>query len=518
MQFSENLEKIRSADREQRHLERAVSILHWDMETYLPPEGVEERAEQLALLEGLAHQRLAAPETGRLLAALGSTAENPGGDESLPALERDFLRAMRRSYDKATKLPQDFVSAAARAEGLSQAAWAQARQGNDFAAFLPHLEAMIGIARKKAEYWGFGSGAADSRGSLYDGLLDIYEPGMGAAEIGALFAALRERLSALLREIQRRDPPDASFLRQDFPVEKQKAFCEKLLGYLGFDKRRGRLDASAHPFATSLGSHDARITTRYFSGNLLSSIFSVIHESGHAMYEMGFPPELRGSRLADGASMAIHESQSRLWENAIGRSLPFWEGLYPHLRDFFPEQLAGISAEQFCRAANEAKPSLIRVDADEVSYGLHIILRFELEQGLISGALSPERLPEIWREKTKEYFGIEVSPADPRCDADGVLQDVHWSMGAFGYFPSYVLGNLYGAHFFRKIKRDIPSLDGFVAAGNFAPLREWLSGSVYAWGCRLEPAQLLEKAVGEKLSAEPFLEYLGEKYCGQSAG
>ena len=511
MQLSNNFEKIRSLDKEQRHLERVVSALNWDMETYLPPQGVEGRTEQLALLEGIAHQRLTSAETGRLLAELGSSADNPGGDEKLPALERDFLRVMRRRYDKAVKLPSDFVSDSARAEGLSIAAWAQARRDNDFAAFLPHLKTMIGIARKKADYWGFAD-------RLYDGLLDIYEPGMGAAEIGPLFAVLRERLTSLLRDIQDRGAPDTSFLKEGFPVEKQKVFFKKLLDYLGFDRQRGRMDASAHPFAATLGANDIRITTRYFKDNLLSGLFSVIHETGHALYEMGFPPELHGTCLAEGASMAIHESQSRLWENVVGRSLPFWKGLFLQLQSSFPQQLALVSVEKFYRAVNEVKPSLIRVDADEVSYGLHIILRFELEQGLISGEIAPEQLPEIWREKIKEYLGIEIDPASPRSDADGVLQDIHWSMGGFGYFPSYLLGNLYSLHFFRKIKSDISGFDDLlgnvysVAGKNLAPLRNWLRDNIYVWGCRLEPAQLLEKVTGEKLSPDPFLEYLEEKY------
>jgi len=509
MRFSDNLEKIHSLDREQRQLEKVVSVLHWDMETNLPQQGVDERAEQLALLQGIAHRRLTEPETGRLLEELGSTTENPYGDGKLPELERDFLRVMRRRYDKAVKLPPDFVSESARAEGLSQAAWAGARINNDFATFLPHLETMIGIARKKSEYWGFGNGSGTG---LYDGLLDIYEPGMGTAEIGTLFTVLRERLSVLLRKIQSRGPQDTSFLKQDFSVRNQKVFCQKLLVHLGFDHQRGRMDISTHPFATTLGSNDVRITTRYFRDNLPSSLFSVIHESGHALYEMGFPQELQGSCLADGASMAIHESQSRMWENVIGRSLPFWEGLYPQLKNSFPEQLAGVNAERFYRAVNEVKPSLIRVDADEVSYSLHIILRFELEQGLISGELAPERLPEVWREKTKEYLGIDVDPADPCCDADGVLQDVHWPMGAFGYFPSYALGNLYGLQFFRKLKSDVPGIEGLIAGGQFSPIKDWLRDNIYAWGCRLEPAQLLKKVAGEKLRVEPFLEYIEEKY------
>jgi carboxypeptidase Taq len=518
MNYTETLEKLRVIDREYRHLERAIAALQWDQETNLPPDGVEERSEQLALLEGIAHGRLIEPETGRLLAQAGSSAANPRGDESLPALERDFLRVMYRRLDRAIKLPPDFVSASARAEGLSQAAWVLARRNNDFAAFLPHLETMIGNARKKAKYWGYGEDRPLQKPQpLYDGLLDIFEPGMGQAEIGALFATLRDRLSALLRKIKNYAPPDTSFLKQTFPIEQQAIFNQKLMDYLGFDRRRGRLDTSAHPFTATLGSNDIRITTRYFPDNLLSGLFSVIHESGHALYEMGFPPELRGTCLADGASMALHESQSRFWENVIGRSRHFWNGLFPLLRETFPEQLTGVSTEQFYRAANEVKPSLIRVDADEVSYSLHIILRFELEQQLISGVLEPKELPAIWREKTREYLGLEIDPLSPRSDADGVMQDIHWSMGSFGYFPSYVLGNLYSLQFTRKLRQDIPELDNLVAAGKFGPCLEWLRNTIYCWGCRLEPAELLHKITGEKLRVEPFLEYIehkyGELYC-----
>jgi carboxypeptidase Taq len=501
--FEAALAELHDRDREHFHLEKAIAVLQWDQEVCLPPQGVEGRAEQLALLEEIAHQRFTAPETGRLLAELGSTQDNPRGDEGLAEIERDFLRVLRRKYDRAVKLPVDFVAAAARAEGLSQPAWAQARRNNDFAAFLPHLRTMIDVARKKAEFWGFGDGAH----TRYDGLLDIYEPGMSAAEIGAVFTPLRERLTALLQKIKLCPPPDTAFLNQRFDPEKQAQFNRRLMDHLGFDRGRGRLDTSAHPFTTTLGSGDIRITTRYFPDNLLSGIFSVIHESGHAFYEMGFAPELRGTCLADGASMAVHESQSRFWENIIGRSRPFWEGVFPALQETFPGQLDGVRAENFYRAVNQVRPSLIRVEADEVSYALHVILRFELEKRLISGELEADQLPSVWQDYSREYLGIESET-----DADGVLQDVHWSMGSFGYFPSYALGNLYGLQILRKIKSDIPNFESAVAEGQFAPLRNWLNDHVYRWGCRLEPAELLRKITGEKLSAHSFLKYIEEKY------
>jgi carboxypeptidase Taq len=500
------LARLHALDRESYRLEKAIAVLQWDQETFLPPGGVEERAEQIALLEEIAHRRLTMPENGRLLAELRSTQDNPRGDEGLAEIDRDFLRVLRRKYDRAVKLPADFVAAAARAEGLSQAAWAQARRNSDFAAFLPHLKTMIDVARKKAEFLGFDDNR-DRAQTLYDGLLDIYEPGMSAAETGVLFTSLRERLVLLLQKIKLCPPPDTGFLNQWFEPEKQAQFNQRLMDYLGFDRDRGRLDTSAHPFTTTLGPHDIRITTRYFPENPLSGIFSVIHESGHAFYEMGFAPELRGTCLADGASMAFHESQSRFWENVIGRSRPFWEGFFPALREIFPGQLDGVRAEAFYRAVNQVKPSLIRVDADEVSYALHIILRFELEKQLISGELEAERLPSAWREYSREYLGVESET-----DADGVLQDVHWSMGSFGYFPSYALGNLYGLQILRKIKSDISDFEDMVRCGKFAPLRDWLNDNIYRWGCRLEPAELLRKITGEKLSVMPFVKYIEEKY------
>jgi carboxypeptidase Taq len=495
---------LHAIDRECRHLEKTAAVLQWDQETYLPPGGVAERSEQLALIEGLAHKRFSCPETGQFLEKLSSVPGNPRGDEKLPELERDFLRVMRRKYDKAVKLPSDFVSASARAEGLSQAAWAAARRNDDFAAFLPHLKEMIKIAGQKAEFWGFGDRADHT---VYDGLLDIYEPGLFASEISAVFTPLRERLTGLLNKIKLCPPINAAFLDQDYAVEDQIRFNSKLMDYLSFDKNRGRLDVSAHPFTTTLGSDDIRITTRYFPRNFLSGVFSVIHESGHAFYEMGFPREIRDTCLAEGASMAFHESQSRFWENVIGRSRAFWKGLYPKLQDCFPGQLKAVDLDEFCRALNQVKRSLIRVDADEVSYALHIILRFDLEKRLFSGELEPENLPVAWREKMREYLDLECPS-----DADGVLQDVHWSMGSFGYFPSYALGNIYGLQIFRKLQSDLPDFEELIARGDFGTVRTWLGDTIYRWGCRLEPAELLMKITGEKLSVIPFVEYLETKY------
>jgi len=500
MGSSELLEKLHTIDSESRYLERAAAVLQWDQETYLPEKGVQERSEQLALLEGMAHRKLTSPDTGRLLSELGSKPENPRGDEKLPELERDFLKVLRRNYDRAVKLPVEFVSDAARAEGLSQAAWVSARLDNNFSAFLPHLVKMIDFSRQRAIYWGY-------KDNPYDGLLDIYESGISAEAINDVFTPLRKRLKELLKKISSRPRPDNSFLDEDYDVENQACFSRDLLKRIGFDTSRGRIDISAHPFTTTLGSDDVRITTRYLKRHVQSGIFSTIHEAGHAFYEMGFPEELRPSSLADGASMGIHESQSRLWENVIGRSRAFWDAMYPALRSYFPGTLSKFTAEDFYRAINLVEPSLIRIEADEVTYSLHIIVRFELEKELFHGTLDPAKLPEAWREKMKEFLGVQ-----PETDAQGVLQDVHWSMGSFGYFPSYALGNLYGLQFWEKLVSEMPDAERQIAQGNFAPIRNWLKETVYVWGRRKDPSDLLKTVTGESLSAEPFLAYVESKY------
>jgi carboxypeptidase Taq len=506
MDFTTTLERLHQLDREHNHLGKVAAVLQWDQETYLPPQGVADRAEQLAILEGIAHERLTNPEIGRLLERVGSDSQNPRGDEKLPPRERDFCKVLRRSYDRAVKLPQDLVSAEARAGGLAQAAWVAARKDNDFAAFAPHLKTMLEFARKKAAYWGFGDKGGGE--TIYDGLLDAHEPGMTAPDIAAVFEPLRDQLGALLKRIAAAGPQgDALFLTREFNPGDQASYNRELMQNLGFDLGRGRLDISAHPFTSSLGFDDIRITTRYSKNNVLSGIFSTIHESGHAFYEMGLSPELRGGCLAEGVSMGIHESQSRLWENVIGRSRGFWEGQYPGFKARFPKQLEGIDTDAFYRAVNQVRPSLIRVDADEVSYGLHIILRFELEKKLFAGDLAVEDLPGAWREFMKNLLGLE-----PETDAQGVLQDVHWSMGAFGYFPSYALGNLYALHFWKKLRQDLPDIEKAIARGDFRDLHVWLEEKIYAWGHRPDPAELLMKITGERLSVIPFLEYIESKY------
>lgn len=504
MEQKRALERLRALDQERMHLARVTALLQWDEETCLPSGAVEERAEQLAVLEGLTHEKLVNPEVGRLLDNLGDgtgleTAEFPAGD---------FLRILRRDYDRAVKLPPEFVRESARAAGLSQAAWVRARKNNDFAAFAPHLEKMIDFARQKSVFLGWGcSPLGDTRGSVYDGLLDLHEPGLAEGDIAAVFGPLGDRLSALLRDISARPQPADAFLHHQYEVEKQDTFCRETLRALGFDFNRGRLDLSAHPFTTTLGFDDVRITTRYAAEDPLSGLFSVIHEGGHAFYELALESALRSSCLAEGTSMGIHESQSRLWENVIGRSRAFWKGWFPRFKEFFPSQLEGVPFESFYRAVNMVRPALIRVEADELSYSLHIILRFELEQQLFNNTLTVNELPAAWNTAMKRRLGIE-----PAFDAEGVLQDVHWSMGAFGYFPSYALGNIYGLQFWERLTADLPDTDAALERRDYAAIHEWLREKIHHYGRRAEPSFLIRKICGGDLSAEPFLHYIEKKY------
>ena len=495
------LKELHELDGFARRMTRVSAILQWDQETYLPHAAVAERAEQLADIEGIAHERATAPRIGYLLHELGSTPDFPLGDESLPETERRFLRVMRRDFDRQTKLPREFVVSMARDEGLSQAAWVSARRTNDFAAFAPHLRAMVGYAKKRAEHWGF-------TGRAYDGLIDEYEPGMNEARLAGLFAPLADGLTSLLKKISARPRPECSFLERKYAIPQQEVFFASMMRALGYDLARGRLDRSAHPFTTTLGDDDVRITTRYDERDMLSGLFSVIHETGHALYELGYGGDIRGTRLADGASMGIHESQSRFWENLVGRNRAFWRGRFPEVQAAFPDCVEGVDAEGFYRAVNVVDPSFIRVDADEVTYSLHVILRFELERKLFSGELDVEALPAAWRSLMRSLLGVE-----PETDAEGVLQDVHWSMGAFGYFPSYALGNLYGAQFRTALRRDIGDFDGAIEAGDFTRILAWLRDRIHKHGRGVLPEDLVLSVTGKPPSSSDFLGYLEEKYA-----
>jgi carboxypeptidase Taq len=478
-------------------LKKAAQVLSWDQETYMPPGGAEARAQQVSTLQTTAHERFVTDETGALLEdaedALPDDADPLGDDASL-------VRVVRRDYERARKLPTDLVQRLSEAVSHAKEAWKEARAADDFDHFAPHLEQIVQLNIEKAEALGY----PDER---YDALLDEYEPGMRTAEVADTFQALRDDLVPIVDAIAEREPPASDFLRDRYPVDRQKAFGESILEDIGYDFERGRQDASAHPFTTSFAVSDVRLTTRYDEHYLPAALFATLHEAGHGLYEQGIDPDLARTPLAEGASLGIHESQSRLWENLVGRSRPFWRHYYADLQDAFPEALGDVDRDAFYRAANKVEPSLIRVEADEVTYNLHVMLRFELERGLITEDLQVEDLPALWNDRMDDYLGVV-----PDTDANGVLQDVHWSLGAIGYFPTYALGNLMSVPIFNAAQEALPDLDAQIEQGSFAPLLDWLRTHVHQHGRKLEAPDLLERVTGDTLRAGPWLDYIRTKY------
>jgi carboxypeptidase Taq len=497
------LARLIELDREVGLLGHIAALLSWDQETYMPAKAVDERSEQIAYVESLAHDRLVAPELGDLLAALGSTTAAPLGDGSLEPRERAYLRVLRRDYDRAAKLPSSLVAELARATSLAHAAWISARAKNDFPVFGPHLERIVELKKRQADC--LGSGAKP-----YDALLDIFEPGSTEASISGVFAGLRRDLVLLLGKIESRPRVDDSCLHGHCPAERQAAISGWIMDVMAYDRERGRLDTVAHPFTTTLGADDVRITTRYIEDFFPSSLFSTAHEAGHALYELGIDPgaEFARTKLHEAASMAVHESQSRMWENVVGRSDFFWKGNYARLAELAGDALCGVGAEVFIRAINKVEPSFIRTEADEVTYGLHIILRFELESALISGKLAVKDLPAAWNAKMEELLGV-VPPDDAR----GCLQDVHWAAGLFGYFPSYALGNLYAAQFWSAMKRDMPDVELRVESGDLKSVLAWLRANIHEPGAAYLPRELVRRVTGEDLDPMHFVAYLDEKYA-----
>jgi len=471
------------------------ALLGWDQETYMPSKAIEERAEQLALLEGLAHQKAVNPKVGELLNAL--EAENDLSED-----EKAYIRSVRRDYDRETKLPESFVTEYAKAASIAQATWAEAKRNNDFSAFQPHLEIMIELNKRRAAY-------LNPKAKPYDVLLDLYEPHSTQKSIEAVFSTMKSYLVEILNQIRSRPQIEDKCANRRVNESTQAKISTYFMNVLHYEKDRGRLDVSAHPFTTTLGSSDIRITTRYIEDYFPSSLFSTLHESGHALYEMGIDPNpaFRGTKLAEPICMSIHESQSRLWENIIGRSRMFWERNFSALSALLGEPNEDLDLESFLRSINRVNPSFIRTESDEVTYGLHIIARFELESALFEGKLSVEDVPDAWKAKYKDLLGIE-----PPDDRRGCLQDVHWSMGAFGYFPSYALGNLYGAQFWGTLKRDVPDIETRIAEGDTLSVLNWLRSNIHVHGSRYTPGELVEKVTGTPLDAQWFERYLREKY------
>ena len=495
--MSESMERLKTILAEVTDLSRAAFVLEWDQETYMPPGGVTARSEQMSTLVRLSHVSFTSDEVGRLLSEL----EDETAGQPFDSYEASLVRVTRRDYDKDRKLPPELVSEIARAGSAAQPVWQKARREANFKLFAPALEKNVELNRRLADALGY-------EGRPYDALLDRYEPGLTTDELESIFAELKRAIVPLVADIARHaDAVDDRVLYRGFDPNVQLKYALDLVTKLGYDLERGRQDLSTHPFSTAFGPGDSRITTRVSRDFFNECLFGSIHEAGHAMYSQGHGEDIDRTPLWDGASPGVHESQSRLWENLVGRSLPFWKHFFPSLRSAFPEPLRDVDDEAFFRAVNRSYPSFIRVEADEVTYNLHVLLRFELENELLEGRLKVKDLPEAWNQRVQAYLGINVPN-----DREGVLQDVHWSSVSFGIFPGYTLGNLIGAQLMEKVRADIPGLDAQFEAGEFAPLLGWLRKNVHRHGRKFTPNELLERATGKPLSAAPWIAYARQKF------
>ena len=473
-------------------LSTVTDLLGWDEQVNLPPESAGQRARQMALMAELQHAAAGDPRMGELLQTL-EAAKTPAGPD-----ERIILRQARRDYDRMTRLPAEFVREKATLCSEAYHAWAEARAKNDFPGYAPFVGRHLELARREAAYLGYDA-------APYDCFIDQMDPGLTVATIGRLFDELKQGLVPLGRKILAAPRKPAAALR-GFPVEEQRGFLREVTERLGFDYQRGRIDVSLHPFCSGTGA-DTRMTTRFKEDEPLDSLFGAIHETGHGLYEQGLPPAAAGTALGMHAGMGIHESQSRLWENQVARGRPFWRYFEPRFRERFSKQTAGVSSEDLYRAINAVEPTPIRVDADEVTYNLHIILRFEVEKKLFARELAVQDLPVAWKEASRELLGLE-----PATDREGVLQDVHWSGGAFGYFPSYCLGNMIAAQLWYCALGALPGLEDDFARGDFSRLLAWLRTNIHAHGRRHEPLALVRVVTGEELSPRHLLRYLQERY------
>lgn len=479
-------------------LNEAAAVLGWDQQTYLPTGSAAARAEQLATLGEVSHETFTSRETGDAIAAAELAVQNldPDGDDAR------MVKKARRDYDKATKLPTELVAELARHEALAHEIWVKARERSDFGSFAPSLAKMFDLTRQKAECLGYTD-------HIYDALIDLYEPGMKHADVAKMFADMKPGLVELTQAIgDSSNPVDDSLVHGDYPADKQRELTLKLVQAIGFDMNHGRQDEAAHPFCTSFSSRDVRLTTRFDPNYLSQAVYASLHEAGHGMYEQGSPEKFDGTVLGGGVSLGVHESQSRLWENLVGRSRSFVSWAFPLVQGAFPDTLGSVSEEQFYRAVNKVEPSLIRVEADEVTYNLHVLMRFELESAILAGHLDIDDLPDAWDALSHQYLGI--TPPD---DGKGCLQDVHWSAGLIGYFPTYTLGNLISAQLWNTIHKTLPDVNGLMAKGEFAPILDWLRTHIHQHGCKFEPSELIQKATGEPLTSCYYVDYLTGKYA-----
>ena len=474
-----------------------AAVLGWDEQTYLPPGGVEHRANQLSLLAGMVHERTTSPRVGELLGELEIM-----GDSAEDWPQAVTLRETRHEYNRATKLPRRLVEEISRVTSLAQQQWVAARKKGDAAEFIPWLEQVVALKREEAEAIGYGDGVP------YDALLDHYEPGASTADVEGVFTPLREELVKLVAAIKESGVrADSTIITRRYPIDAQREFGIAAATQIGFDFEQGRLDEAAHPFCSGFGPGDCRLTTRYDERHFPGAFFGTLHEAGHGMYEQGLDKSAYGTPMGESTSLGIHESQSRMWENFVGRSRAFWTHFYPPAQQAFAEALGEVAVDDFYHAVNDVQPSFIRVEADEVTYNLHIMLRFELEQKLVSGDLKPADVPGVWNETFARYFGLT-----PPNDALGCLQDIHWSGGGIGYFPTYALGNMYAAQFFEQARKDLGDLDEQFARGEFTPLREWLNEHSHRRGKTYRANRLVEVVSGDPLSHEPLVRHLHAKF------
>jgi len=489
----EDLEELRRRLATIVDLHAALSILEWDQQTQMPEAASADRAEQVATLSRITHEHAVDAQIGRLL-------ERLDGQLDPETVDGAMVRIARRDYDRAVCLPADLVEETARVTSLAEPAWVEAREQAEWSRFAPHLERIVDLRHRAAEAYGFIEHPLDP-------LIDLHEPGMTKARLTEVFAPMAERLIPLVRAVADADDDRDALLHGAYDEDRQEAFGRSVVGRFGYDWTRGRQDRAVHPFCTSFGIDDVRLTTRFEPDFLPTALFGTLHEAGHGMYEQGIDPALARTPLADGVSMGVHESQSRLWENLVGRSRPFWRAIYPKLQEAFPERLRAVDLETFYRAINRAAPSPIRVEADELTYNLHIFLRFEIEAGLLDGSLAVADVPAAWNAKMDELLGIV--PAD---DAEGALQDIHWSGGAFGYFPTYAVGNVLSVQLYRTAEAAHPEIEEEMEQGELATLHGWLRDNVYRFGRRFDPDTLITRATGRALDPEPYMEYLETKY------
>jgi len=494
---NEKLDELKRRLGEVTDLQRTVLLLEWDQQVLMPSGAAALRSDEIGTLERLVHERFISDEIGGLLDDLRPYEESLDPDSD----DASLIRVTRRDWEKAKRVPSELRGEIAHAAATALPVWANARRSSDFNSFLPCLQRNLELKQRYIECY---------EGEPYDILLDDYEEGMKTADVTEVFDELKRELPALIEEAQA-NPVDDSFLQTRFPIKKQRGLNAHILEHFGWDSDYWRLDEIVHPAAYSFGTADIRITTRYADDGL-ESLFSCMHEFGHGLYERQIDPALDRTPLCSGVSLGLHESQSRMWENLVGRSLPFLRWFYPRLQEAYPDQLGSVQVEDFYRAVNKIQPSFIRVDADQVTYNMHVILRFELEQEIVTGAIALADLPEAWNAKMKEYLGVDV-PDDRR----GVLQDVHWSGGGFGYFPTYSLGNVMSLQIWERVREAIPDLDEQFEQGEFGSLRDWLGENLHRHGRKFTPQETLQRVAGSPLDAGPYLRYLKDK-VGELAG